>query len=31
MFKLRDYQQEAANKVTAKLKEHKICILNGEV
>ena len=30
-FKLRDYQQEAADKVTAKLKEHKICILNGEV
>jgi len=31
MFRLRDYQQEAADKVTAKLKEHKICILNGEV
>lgn len=31
MFKLRDYQQEAANKVTYKLQQHKICILNGEV
>ena len=31
MFKLRDYQQTLVNKVTEKIKDNKICILNAEV